>query len=57
MGNYTNKKSKTYFKVIEWENANDFRKELGLHEATFHITVGFDPTDIHGVAKDSSCLK
>ena len=57
LGYYSNRKTQTYYRVLQWDAANEFREELGLGHASFHITVGFHPNDIHGVVKDESTLK
>lgn len=45
-----------YFRVLDWPSANLLRRRYGFEEATFHITQGFNPKDIHDVPKDRSTL-
>ena len=45
-----------YYRVVTWPSGNQLRRRYGFGEATFHITQGFDPSDIHDVPKDTSTL-
>ena len=47
-----------YFVVLDWPSARDLREKYGLDPKgqDFHITVGFDGADVHGVRKDRSTL-
>lgn len=45
-----------YFSVVECQPIQDFRASLGLPSAGLHVTLGFDPHDIHGVTKDRTTL-
>lgn len=47
---------KSYFAAVEWPEAQQFRKKLGLKAHDFHITLGFKNKDVHGLAKDASTL-
>ncbi|KAI8582333.1 hypothetical protein K450DRAFT_228500 [Umbelopsis ramanniana AG] len=37
----------TLFKVIHWPAGQAIRQNLGLGHAFLHVTLGFDPADIH----------
>lgn len=52
IGTASNEKSKTYFIVCKSPALDDFRSSLALPEKDFHITVGFNPTDVFGVRKN-----
>lgn len=56
LGKAENEKSKTYFMVISWDTGNQIRRGLGLPPKDFHVTVGFDPTDIHDANKGLGSL-
>ena len=44
--------SVAFFKVVEWPAAQALRKDYGLPEKDFHITLGIgDNGDVHGVDK------
>lgn len=49
----------TYFIVVDWPEAQEFRKEqFFLDKRDLHITLGFRQSDIHGVPKDAStCMQ
>jgi hypothetical protein len=55
LGKIVKGEEETYFKVIEWNSAQNFLNELDI-KRDFHITVGFKNKDIHGVSKDSNTL-
>ena len=46
----------TYYVVCESEALQHFRASLGLGRKDFHVTLGFDESDVHDVAKDASTL-
>eukprot|EP01128_Nolandella_sp_AFSM9_P005409 TRINITY_DN25_c3_g1_i1.p1 TRINITY_DN25_c3_g1~~TRINITY_DN25_c3_g1_i1.p1 ORF type:complete len:281 (-),score=51.68 TRINITY_DN25_c3_g1_i1:130-972(-) len=48
--------NQVFYKVLSWPSADLLRVELGLSPATFHITVGFKQSDIHGVKKNKKTL-
>ncbi|CAO3633169.1 unnamed protein product [Cunninghamella echinulata] len=41
------RKNRSYFRVIYWPFGQKLRKHLGLNPTYFHITIGFNPSDIH----------
>lgn len=45
-----------YFAIVEWPDAQTYRRKLGLPLANFHITLGFRDRDIHDIAKDISTI-
>jgi tRNA nucleotidyltransferase (CCA-adding enzyme) len=49
----------TYFIVVDWPEAQEFRKEqFFLNKRDLHITLGFRQSDIHDVPKDAStCIQ
>ena len=49
-------KDEAYFVLVDWPSANEWRKEMGLGEKDFHITVGYQYNDVHSKAKDRSTL-
>jgi hypothetical protein len=42
-----------YFVVVRSESLSELRKALGLPEKDFTVTLGFYPSEVHGVSKDS----
>lgn len=56
LGRIVDGDNETYYKVVRWESAAQFRKDIGLGAQYWHITVGFRNQDIHGVKKDESTL-
>lgn len=46
----------TYFVVAQSHDAQLIRQRFLLKNKDFHVTLGFKPSDIYGVAKDSSTL-
>uniref|UniRef100_A0A7S0ZJ34 Methyltransferase domain-containing protein n=1 Tax=Timspurckia oligopyrenoides TaxID=708627 RepID=A0A7S0ZJ34_9RHOD len=48
--------NKVYFVVVQCAAAQNLRLNLGLLPFDFHITLGFDVKDIHGVRKDRSTI-
>jgi len=56
LGKVENKDGAAYFIVAQSFHAQDLREKLGLNAKDFHITLGFYPKDIHGVAKDETML-
>lgn len=47
---------KTYFVVAQSNDAQLIRQRFLLNQKDFHITLGFNPSDIYGVKKDNSTL-
>lgn len=48
--------SVAYFVICTSNMANSLRRGFGLSEKHFHITLGFDPKDVHGVIKNESVM-
>jgi len=48
--------AESYFVVLESSLAQGYRASLGLKRKDFHVTVGFEPSDIYGVNKGRSTL-
>lgn len=46
----------TYFVVAKSVEADNYRQKLGLTKKDFHVTLGFNPSDIYGVNKGLSSL-
>jgi predicted kinase len=46
----------SFFQVIEWPAANDFRTKFGLDKKDFHLSLGFKNVDIHNVDKGPNSL-
>ena len=51
VGKSTKEESIAYYIVCKSETLNSFRKTLGLTDKDLHVTLGFNPKDIHGVDK------
>ncbi|KAI9255166.1 hypothetical protein BDA99DRAFT_518056 [Phascolomyces articulosus] len=52
--------SKAYYRVLHWPLGQKIRALLNLEPAFFHVTIGFDPKDVHGIYKGPGtllCLK
>lgn len=45
-----------WYVIVEAESAQELRRLVGLGQKDLHVTLGFDPEDIHDQAKDSSTL-
>jgi len=43
--------SRAFFVALGWPELSLLRASYGLHPCTLHITCGFMPRDVHGVAK------
>lgn len=52
-----NDEGETWFIVVQSQDIQDWRKSLGLAEIDLHITIGFDPKDIHDVSKGADTLQ
>lgn len=48
--------NQVYFEVIEWPEAQEWRRTQGLGHKDLHVTVGFKDSDIHGVPKNRTTL-
>lgn len=44
----------TIYVVVEWPPGQAYRARFGLGPAEFHVTIGFDPVDVHAVPKGGS---
>ena len=51
LGHVAKGKQETYFVVVDSSVAQAKRRQLGLADKDFHITLGFNPNDIYGVSK------
>ena len=47
---------RTYFIVAESQEGQFLRQHFLLSDKDFHVTLGFEPSDIYGVKKDASTL-
>ncbi len=56
LGMGANDKAAAYFIVVQSEEIDQFRKELGLGNRDLHVTLGFYPEDIHDIDKSVSAL-
>lgn len=56
VGKASKDNKKTFFVVAKSPKAQALRALLSLKEKDFHITLGFYPTDVYGVAKNESTL-
>ncbi len=56
MGKAEKGDKKAFFVVAKSPKAQALRALLSLKEKDFHITLGFYPTDVYGVAKNESSL-
>ncbi|KAI9311603.1 hypothetical protein BX666DRAFT_2032036 [Dichotomocladium elegans] len=48
--------ARAFYHVLHWPFGDRIRKRLGLGPSFFHITVGFEPTDVHGLYKGPGTL-
>lgn len=46
----------TYFVVAQSQQAANYRQKLALTKKDFHVTLGFNPSDIYGVDKSAASL-
>jgi len=56
LGSVKKSPAESYFVVLESSLAQNYRLSLGLKTKDFHVTVGFEPSDIYGVNKGRSTL-
>jgi hypothetical protein len=56
LGRVIQKAKTTYFVVATSVEADNYRQKLGLTKKDFHVTLGFNPSDIYGVNKGLSSL-
>lgn len=56
LGSVTNEISTAYYIVVEFKRGNQLRESYGLNKIDFHITLGFNPKDIHDKQKGISTL-
>ena len=50
-------KNTAFFAIIENSALDHFREKINLKKHHFHLTIGFDKKDVHGVNKDkSTCI-
>ncbi len=56
LGSVKKASAESYFVVLESSLAQNYRATLGLKTKDFHVTVGFEPSDIYGVNKGRSTL-
>lgn len=56
IGAEDNGNNETMFAVVLWPEAQKWRRSLGLGDKDFHITLGFQKSDIHNVPKDASTI-
>lgn len=56
IGSATNNNNKAYFIVCECEELNNMILKLGKPKKDFHITLGFNKKDVHGVDKSIKTL-
>jgi Swiss Army Knife, 2H phosphoesterase domain len=40
-----------WFRLLQFPSADECRRRLGLAEHGFHVTIGFEPHDVHGIVK------
>ncbi|KAI8144344.1 hypothetical protein BJV82DRAFT_607072 [Fennellomyces sp. T-0311] len=55
-GHVRNEESEAYYNVLHWSMGEHIRRQLGLEPAFFHVTIGFHPTDVHGLYKGPGTL-
>ncbi len=56
LGKAENAGKSSYFVVAQSNDAQLIRQRFLLNHKDFHVTLGFDPSDIYDVKKDSSTL-
>lgn len=52
IGTATKEPNSTYFIVCNSDKLDAIRTRFGLPKQDFHITIGFNPKDVHGVRKN-----
>ena len=52
LGKAQRNENSSYFVVVQSELLTEVRKKYDLEPKDFHITLGFDPKDVHGVRKN-----
>jgi len=43
--------NKAYYVVVDWPEVNDLRREFNVGPLDLHVTLGFNPNDVHEVPK------
>ncbi len=56
LGRVSNETKLTYFVVVNSSEATFYRQKLALSAKDFHITLGFDPSDIYNMRKGIGTL-
>ncbi|MDP2559656.1 hypothetical protein [Psychrobium sp. 1_MG-2023] len=56
LGRASNDENTTFFVVASSDKAQQIRKQLGLGYKDFHVTLGFDKSDVFGVSKGIDSL-
>ena len=56
VGRASDRNSEAWFIVCRSEAIEQWRRENGLPPKDLHVTLGFDPKDVHSTAKDKSTL-
>lgn len=57
IGKNTKNESLAYFVILENAYVNTLRKNIGLKEHDLHLTLAFEPKDVHGVVKNKSTIE
>lgn len=56
IGRTRNAESVTYYIIVQSEQLHKYRKLFRLKPHDFHITLGYNPDDIHNVSKGNETL-
>lgn len=52
----SSEENEAYYAVVDWPEAQSFRRKMGLPKCDLHITLGFRVKDIHDKAKNETTI-
>jgi len=56
LGKTSQESNSTFYLVVNWQWAQDFRESLGLEHKDLHCTIAFTENDIFNVPKNESTI-